>query len=173
MEPHLWCLSTFIFRRPCHNKLCHIVWICTGTAIQLATSKASLQVVFDYSSHWLGQVKHGTIAQPHGPGRPFQQITGKFQYYLQAVDLTMKVALRALVLQQSKAMQPAANNVVKFLNYCATNHNSMIQTRRSVTGLPIWYLYWKSTQMHPTTPNPMHATALGTLVHGKSNSNGH
>lgn len=54
----------------------------------------------------------------------------------------MKVALRALVLQQSKAMQPAANNVVKFLNYCATNHNSMIQTRRSVTGLPIWYLYW-------------------------------
>jgi Reverse transcriptase (RNA-dependent DNA polymerase) len=55
-----------------------------------------------------------------------QQITGKFQYYSRAVDLTMNVMLSTLASPQTCGTQQTKKDSHKFLNYCATHPNAKI-----------------------------------------------
>jgi hypothetical protein len=68
--------------------------------------------------------------EPEGILR-LQCITGTFLYYARAVDPTMLVTLSALASYQSKGMQQTADDAVKFLNYCATHPDAILQYKQS------------------------------------------
>jgi hypothetical protein len=60
-----------------------------------------------------------------------QKIMGKFLYYARAVDPTMLVTLSSLASQQTKGTERTAEDAVRFLNYCATHPETIIQYKKS------------------------------------------
>jgi hypothetical protein len=56
-----------------------------------------------------------------------QKITGKFLFYVRAVDPTMLVTLSALASKQTKGTEQTMTDAVKFLNYCATHPDAVIR----------------------------------------------
>ena len=52
-----------------------------------------------------------------------EQVTGKFLYIAQALDVTMMHALNDLATTKSNSSQETTKAVIYFLNYCASNPN--------------------------------------------------
>ena len=55
-----------------------------------------------------------------------QQVVGKFQYYVRAVDLTIQQALSAIAEEQSKPTERTLERVKQFLGYMATHPDTVI-----------------------------------------------
>jgi len=64
---------------------------------------------------------------PAADVKRLQQVTGTFLYYARAVDSTMLVALSDLAAKQAHGTEATAKAAVKFLNYCATHPDAILQ----------------------------------------------
>ena len=60
-----------------------------------------------------------------------QQVCGKFLYYARAVDCTMLHALNDLATQTHNGIQETMKALTHFLNYCATNPDSVVTHQAS------------------------------------------
>ena len=60
-----------------------------------------------------------------------QQVTGKFGYPSRSVDNTMQHALNDLAIAATKGTEQTMEELVHFLNFCATNPDASIIFRRS------------------------------------------
>lgn len=60
-----------------------------------------------------------------------QQVCGKFLYYARAVDCTMLHALNDLATRTHNGTQETVKALTHFLNYCATNPESVVTHRAS------------------------------------------
>ena len=67
------------------------------------------------------------IYLPSATKKLIQRIIGTFLYYGLALDLTMLVALGSLATQQANPTTTTWDDIVLFLNYCATNPNATIR----------------------------------------------
>ena len=65
-----------------------------------------------------------------------QQVAGTFLYYGLAMDLTMLVALSSIGSQQSDPTKKTMSELVWFLDYCATNPDSLI--RYHASDMVLW-----------------------------------
>ena len=59
------------------------------------------------------------------------QVTGKFDYPARSIDSTMQHALNDLAIAATKGTQQTMTELIHFLNYCATNPDASIISRRS------------------------------------------